>query len=179
MTALPALKDLIARLGDELDFDVARNVEVARGAVDIVWFDRSLPLAAVAVEPLDLRDAPVLPIVAFVALTATELEDPELAAVTARMEDTGAPLRILVIGRNARAGALAPAVQSLDQLRKRDEEAALRTHIATLLRADAQAPGRTIVMLQSELVEWARRLREVRPRSYSAESLFNRTGAID
>ena len=180
MTAAPpALNELIARLGAELDFDVARNVEVARGAVDVVWFDRSLPLAAVAAEPLDLRDAPVLPVVAFVALTAPELEDSELAAVTARREDTGAPLRILVIGRTSRPGALAPALQSVDQLRKREDEATLRTHIAALLRTDAHAPGRTIVMLQAELVEWARRLREVRPRSYSAETLFNRTGAID
>ncbi len=129
--ALPALNELIARLGAELDFDVARNVEVARGAVDVVWFDRSLPLAAVAAEPLDLRDAPVLPVVAFVALTAPELEDSELAAVTARMEDTGAPLRILVIGRTSRPGALAPALQSVDQLRKREDEAtAARTHMS-------------------------------------------------
>ena len=48
-----------------------------------------------------------------------------------------------------------------------------------IAQSEAPASGRTIVMLQSELVEWARRLREARPRSYSAETLFNRTGAID
>jgi hypothetical protein len=179
MTAQPALHDLLERLGAELDFDVARHVAVAGAEIDAIWFSRSLPLAAVATEPLDLADAPVLPLVAFVALCAPEVEMPEVEALAARLEATGALLRILVIGRNARSAALAPALQSVDQLRKRDEEAALRARIASSLRAHKGVPGRTIVMLQSELVEWARRLREVRPRSYSAESLFNRTGAID
>jgi hypothetical protein len=178
MTAQPALHDLLARLGAELDFDVARHVVVADGEVDAIWFDRSLPLAAVAGDPLDLAHAPVLPLVAFVALTAPELEASEVDALTARLEATGAPLCILVIGRGTRSGSLAPAVQSIEQLRKREEDAALRMRVGSLLRKTTHA-GRTIVMLQSEIVEWARRLREVRPRSYSAESLFNRTGAID
>ena len=179
MTAQPALHDLLARLGAELDFDVARHVVVANGEVDAIWFDRSLPLAAVAEDPLDLAHAPVLPLVAFVALTAPELEVSEVDALTARLEATGAPLRILVIGRSTRSCALAPPVQSIEQLKKREEEAALRARVVATLRIGTQIGGRTIVMLQSELVEWARRLREVRPRSYSAESLFNRTGAID
>jgi len=74
---------------------------------------------------------------------------------------------------------LAPALQSVDQLRRQDDDSELRARIAPGLCADARAHGRTVVMLQSEVVEWARRVREVRPRSYSAESLFNRTGAID
>lgn len=179
MTALPALNDMIARLGAELDFDVARDVVVAHGVVDVVWFDGCLPLAAVIAEPLDLREAPVLPVVAFVTRAASAFETSALAKITASLEDARAPLRIVVIGRDSRSDALAPALQSIDQLRKRDDEAALRTHIAASLREDAPTTGRTIVMLQGELVEWARRLREVRPRSYSAESLFNRTGAID
>jgi hypothetical protein len=179
MTAQPALHDLLARLGAELDFDVARHVAVAGGEVDAIWFSRSLPLAAVAADPLDLSSAPVLPLVAFVALTAPELETSEVDALTLRLEATGAPLRILVIGRSTRSCALAPSVQSIEQLQKREEEAALRARVASSLRNSTNAPGRVICMLQSELVEWARRLREARPRSYSAESLFNRTGAID
>ena len=179
MTAQPALHDLLARLGAELDFDVARHVAVADGDIDAIWFDRSLPLAAVSGDPLDLAHAPVLPLVAFVAITAPELEASEIDAPTARLEATGAPLRILVIGRNTRSCSLAPPVQSIEQLQKREEEAELRTRVVATLRTGTHLAGRTIVMLQSELVEWARRLREVRPRSYSAESLFNRTGAID
>jgi hypothetical protein len=179
MTAQLALHDLLARLGAELDFDVARHVVVADGEVDAIWFDRCLPLAAAAEDPLDLTHAPVLPLVAFVALTALELEISEVDALTARLEVTGAPLRVLVIGRSTRSCSLAPPLQSIEQLQKREEEAALRTRVVATLRTDAHIAGRTIVMLQSELVEWARRLREVRPRSYSAESLFNRTGAID
>ena len=179
MTAQPALHDLLARLGAELDFDVARHVAVAAGEVDAIWFNRCLPVSAVACEPLDLAHAPVLPLVAFVAMTAPELEASEVEKLTARLEATGAPLRILVIGRSTRGCSLAPAVQSIEQLQKREEEAALRTRVVATLGTGTHVAGRTIVMLQSELVEWARRLREVRPRSYSAESLFNRTGAID
>ncbi len=179
MTAQPALHDLLARLGAELDFDVARHVAIADGNVDAIWFDRSLPLAAVSGDPLDLAQAPVLPLVAFVALTAPELEASEVESLTARLEATGAPLRILVISRNTRSCSLARSVQSIEQLQKREEESALRTRVIASLRIGTHLGGRTIVMLQSELVEWARRLREVRPRSYSAESLFNRTGAID
>lgn len=179
MTALPALIELLARLGAELDFDVAKAVEGPHGPVDVVWFDRSLPLAAVATGPLDLRDAPALPVVAFAARTAATLETSELAGVVAGIDDTRAPLRILVIARDSRHSALAPALQSVEQMHRQDDDFELRERIAPQLRTDASAHGRTIVMLQSEIIEWARRLREVRPRSYSAESLFNRTGAID
>lgn len=179
MTALPALIELIARLGAELDFDVAKNVEGPGGPIDVVWFDRSLPLAAAGAEPLDITDAPVLPIVAFAARTAAMFEIEDLAAITATVEGTAAPLRILVVARDSRLAALAPTLQSLDQIKKQDLDATLRADVAARLRERAKPWGRTIVMLQSELVEWARHLREVRPRSYSAESLFNRTGAID
>jgi len=179
MTAVAPLLELLVRLGAELDFDVARDVESAGGPVDVVWFDRSLPIAAVAAESLDLRDAPVLPVVAFSAGTAATLEAADLGAMAARLEGTSARLRILVIARDSRQSALAPALQSVEGLRKQEADVALRARIADALRADARAPGRTIAMLQVEVVEWARRLREIRPRSYSAESLFNRTGAID
>src|SRR5262249_10253484 len=119
----------------------------------------------------------------FVAGTAAMLESADLEATTARLEDTAAPLRILVIARDSRLSALAPAVQSVEQMKKQDGDVALRVRVAEMLRAGAHAPGRssgrTIAMLQSEVVEWGRKLREIRPRSYSAESLFNRTGAID
>ena len=179
MTALPAVTDLLLRLGAELDFDAAKDVEGSDGRVDVVWFDRSLPLAAIPTQPLDVRDAPVLPVVAFVARTAGLLESADLAVLATQLEGICAPLRILVIARDSRHPALAPALQSIEQLRKQDDDAALRVRIAAAFRARTQVPGRTIVMLQPELIEWARRLREVRPRSYSAESLFNRTGAID
>jgi len=179
MTALPALTELLARLGAELDFDVARSVECVHGPVDVVWFDRCLPLAAVVSDPIDLAEAPVLPVIAFAARTAAMFEAADLAMVLAGLEASGAPLGIVVIGRDSRQAALAPAVQSIEQLRKQDDDLALRRRIAESLRAHPRSHGRTIAMSQDELVEWARRLREVRPRSYSAESLFNRTGAID
>lgn len=179
MTALPAVIDLLLRLGVELDFDAAKHVRSEGGAVDVVWFDRSLPLAAIDAEQLDLREIPALPIVAFVARTAALLEAAELAAIRTTLEETRAPLRILVICRDSRASALAPTLQSVDQLRRQDDDTALRARISESLRSETHTSGRTIAMLQSELVEWARRLREARPRSYSAETLFNRTGAID
>jgi hypothetical protein len=179
MSALPAVNDLLLRLGSELLFDVAKVVNSGGRVIDVVWFDRSLPIDAIDTEPFDLREAPVLPIVAFIARTAAVLEASELAEIKDTLEETRAPLRILVIGRDGRTSALAPTLQSVDQLRRQDVDAGLRTRIAESLRSETRAPGRTIVMLQSELVEWARRLREARPRSYSAETLFNRTGAID
>jgi hypothetical protein len=179
MIASAPLMELLLRLGSELDFDVARDVGSGGGTVDIVWFCSSLPIAAVAAEPLDLRDAPVLPIVAFIAGTTATFEATDLAGTIARLRNTGAPLRIIVIARDSRQAALAPALHSVEGLKKQDADVALRTRIAAALCADAHGAGRTIAMLQSEVVEWARRVREIRPRSYSAESLFNRTGAID
>jgi hypothetical protein len=179
MIASAPLLELLLRLGSELDFDVARDVESAGGILDVVWFDASLPIAAVAAESLDLRDAPVLPVVAFFTGTASTLEATELADTSAWLQNSGAPLRIIVIARDSRQAALAPALHSVEGLKKQDADIALRTRIAAALSADASGPGRTIAMLQSEVVEWARRVREIRPRSYSAESLFNRTGAID
>ena len=141
----------------ELDFDVATNVEGACGAIDVVWLDRRLPLAAAPVERLDLRDAPVLPVVAFAVRTSAMLDTSDPASLLAALEGVGARLRILVIARDGRQAALAPALQSLDQLHRLDEDAAVRARLMPHLRGRAGA-GRTVAMLQSELVEWARRL---------------------
>ncbi len=130
MTALAPMLELLVRLGVELDFDVARDVETAGGSVDVVWFDRCLPIAAVAAESLDLRDAPVLPVVAFVTGTAAAFEAADLTLATARLEGTLAPLRILVIVRDSRQSALAPALQSIEGLKKQDADVAMRGRIA-------------------------------------------------
>ncbi|HEX5123003.1 MAG TPA: hypothetical protein VFV97_07135 [Rhodanobacteraceae bacterium] len=178
MTASAPLLELLMRLGSELEFDVAREVTCAGGTVDVVWFDPKLPLAAVASDSVDIRELPVRPLVAFAANTAAAFEDGDLAATTACIEATSAPLRILVIARDGRQPTLAPTLQSIDTLKKQDADVALRGRLATQLRERTAVHGRTIAMLQSELVEWARKLREIHPRSYSAESLFNRTGRI-
>ena len=178
MTACVPLLEFLMRLGSELEFDVARDVACAGGTVDVVWFDRRLPLAAVSPDSLDIREAPVLPTVAFVTDTAAAFENADLADTIACIDATAAPLRILVIARDGRSGALAPALQSVDALKKQEGDTALRARLATMLRERGQHSGRTIAMLQGEVVEWARRLREIHPRSYSAESLFNRTGRI-
>ncbi|HEY6985852.1 MAG TPA: hypothetical protein VH375_07205, partial [Rhodanobacteraceae bacterium] len=86
MTALPALTELLARLGAELDFDVSRNVEGLHGPVDVVWFDRSLPLAAAMADPIDLAEAPVMPVIAFAARTAAMFESADLATILATVE---------------------------------------------------------------------------------------------
>ena len=178
MSVLRTIIDLLGRLGTELDFDVSHDVEGSSGAADVVWFDRRLPIARSAGVPLDLRATPALPVVAFAVRTSAMLDTSDPASLLAALEGVGARLRILVIARDGRQAALAPALQSLDQLHRLDEDAAVRARLMPHLRGRAGA-GRTVAMLQSELVEWARRLREVRPRSYSAESLFDRTGAID
>jgi hypothetical protein len=180
MTAASTLMDLLVRLGTELDFDVARNAESLRGgAIDVVWLDRCLPLAATGGDGLDLRHAPVVPVVAFDVRTAATLDDAEVEASVARLESSGAPLRVIAIARDGRHSALAPLLQSVDQMHKQDDDFALRDRIADSLNIGPHTSGRTIIMLQSELSEWARHLREVKPRSYSAESLFRRTGVID
>jgi hypothetical protein len=178
MTAIQTLIDLIMRLGAELEFDTARHVECGAPApVAVVWFDRCLPLCALGEEPVDLRVAPVLPVVAFDVGIASALESSGWQGIVHRLERTGAPLRVVVIGRNNKQTALAPALQSLDQMRLQEDEAALRARIIAELQPPAS--GRTIVLLQNELVDWAKHLRSAKPRSYSAESLFHRIGAID
>jgi len=180
MTAASTLMDLLVRLGTELDFDVARNAESLRGgAVDVVWLDRCLPLAAAGADALDLRHAPVVPVVAFDVRTAVALDEREVEASIVRLENTGAPLRVLAIARDSRHSALAPLLQSVEQMHRQDDDFALRDRIADSLNIGAHTSGRTIVMLQSELSEWARHVREVKPRSYSAESFYKRTGVID
>ena len=180
MTAIPTLLDLIVRLGAELDFDAVREVECgAHAPIPVVWFDRSLPVAALGAERVDLRVAPALPIVAFDVGVAASLEGAGWKDVVQRLERTRAPLRVLVIGRSGKQASLAPLLQSIDQIEARDDEAELRTRLLAEIAEESIAHGRTIVLLQHELVDWARQLRSAKPRSYSAESLFHRIGAID
>lgn len=180
MTVIPTLLDLIMRLGAELDFDAARDVAVgAAGPVPVIWLDKSLPACALGAVCIDLRTAPVLPVVAFDVGLAAALEGSGWKDMVRRLERTGAPLRVVVIGRSGPQAALAPLLQSVDQIGAREDEAELRGRLVAEIAAQAPAHGRTIVLLQHELVEWARQLRNAKPRSYSAESLFHRIGAID
>jgi len=180
MTATSVLIDLVVRLGAELDFDVAKHVRGFRGELlDVVWFNRRLPLGAVGTDPPDLRYAPVVPMVAFDIVLASDCSDDELPAIAGRLEESGAPLRVIVIGGAGKRATLSPVLKSVDAMQVEESEAALQSRIADLLIARPGTAGRTIVMLQQELIDWGRRLRDVKPRSYSAESMYRRTGVID
>jgi hypothetical protein len=61
--AKPTLIERLVQIGSSLGFDVVTEVEASESAwVDVVWFDKRLPLAALSSAKPKMRYAPVLPV---------------------------------------------------------------------------------------------------------------------
>jgi len=93
-----ALTDLLERLGSTLDFDVKAEVQASESAcVDIVWFDKRLPVGK---KSFNLRYAPVLPVIGFEVEWGTGLNAKHVKGSVSNLNNLGAQLGIIVIAQH-------------------------------------------------------------------------------
>ncbi len=157
MTTKPALVQRLIELGKLLEFDVRAEVEASESAyVDVVWFDKRLPLGALGQRQLNMRYAPVLPVAAFEVELRTGLNAKHVKGSVSNLNNLGALLGVIVLGS-----------QNLQQLKKRpphteksdqELEQILRDRVYRWVYAEAQPRNRVIVMFESEVDRWASHL---------------------
>lgn len=146
------ITDRIVKLGQSLDFDVAREVEASESAwVDVVWFDKRLPVGE---KRPRMRYAPVLPVAAFEIERQTALQAKHVKGSVSNLSNLGALLGVVVIG-----------AVSLPLLRKQTKgnatkndmelEQILKDRMYRWIYAEAQPRTRVIVMFEREVFGWA------------------------
>ena len=155
MTNEPALFEVLKELGNYLEFDVREQVEASESAwVDMVWFDRHLPVGP---HHLKMRYAPVLPVVALEVELKTGLNAKHVKGSVSNLNNLGAQLGVIVIGNG-----------NLDALKKQtahtietDEEIKqiLRDRVYRWIYAEAQPRGRIIMMFEDEVRAWDKKVR--------------------
>ena len=147
-----ALTDLLVKLGSAFDFDVRTEVEASESAwVDIVWFDKCLPVGD---KSSNLRYAPVLPVIGFEIEFATALNAKHVKGSVSNLSNLGAQLSIIVVAKhNLDALGSQPA-------HKNDPPEKLKMILTDRMYrwvyAEAQAKGRIIVMFEEEVKKWAK-----------------------
>ena len=159
MTAKHALIKRLIMLGEQLNFDVLTEVQASESAyVDVVWFDKRLPVGALGSKQLKMRYAPVLPVAAFEVELHTGLNAKHVKGSVSNLSNLGALLGVVVLGK-----------QNLDLLKKQkphanktpDElERTLRDRVYRWVYAEAQPRNRVIVMFESAVDKWTMQLQQ-------------------
>ena len=156
--AIPAVTQLLIDLGTYLDFDVLTEVEASEGSayVDVVWFDKRLP---VGTKKPRMRYSPVLPVAAFEIELQTGLNAKHVKGSVSNLSNLGALLGVVVIGTQS---LMLLRKQTKGNAKKNDEELEqlLRDRVYRWVYAEAQPKTRVIVMFEREVAEWADRLRK-------------------
>ena len=147
-----ALFDLLERLGSKLEFDVKTEVEASDSAfVDIVWFDKRLPVGK---KSFNLRYEPVLPVIGFEVEWGTALNAKHVKGSVSNLSNLSAQLSIIVVAKhNLESLGNQPA-------HRKDSPGKLRMILTDRMYrwvyAEAQAKGRIIVMFEEEVKKWAK-----------------------
>lgn len=154
--AIPAVTQLLIDVGKSLEFDVLTEVEASEGSayVDVVWFDKRLPVGG---KKPRMRYAPVLPVAAFEVELQTGLNAKHVKGSVSNLSNIGALLGVVVIGTQSLALL---RKQTKGNASKSDEELEqiLRDRVYRWVYAEAQPRTRVIVMFEREVSDWAARL---------------------
>jgi hypothetical protein len=177
MPAKSALIDLIVELGKKLNFDVVTEVEASESAwVDIVWFDKRLPVAALSSTKPKMRYAPVLPVAAFEVELHTGLNAKHVKGSVSNLNNLGAPLGVIVIGADNLATLHKQPAHS--GKKSVELEKTLRDRIYRWVYAEAQPKGRLIVMFEKDVIAWASKLEKLASSGELANMSFKATAPV-
>jgi hypothetical protein len=150
-TLIKELLDIGVRLG----FDVRREVEASESAwVDIVWFDKALPLMAAHKK---MRYAPVLPVVAIEVELRTGLNAKHVKGSISNLNNLGAQLGVIVIGQGNIETLLKQPAHS--KATKEQAQEIIRDRVYRWVYAEAQPRGRVIIMFENEVRDWSKGLK--------------------
>jgi len=146
---------LLMQMGADLHFEVRREVEASESAwVDIVWFDKRLPLTTAHKK---MRYAPVLPVVAFEVELRTGLNAKHVKGSVSNLTNLGAQLGVIVIGQDNIAALLKQPAHSKETEKQAQE--ILRDRVYRWVYAEAQPRSRVIIMFENEVLDWSKELK--------------------
>ncbi len=155
MASENTLIKLLLQMGTDLDFEVKREVEASESAwVDIVWFDKRLPLIPAHKK---MRYAPVLPVVAFEVELRTGLNAKHVKGSVSNLTNLGAQLGVIVIGQDNIAALLKQPAHSKETEKQAQE--ILRDRVYRWVYAEAQPRSRVIIMFENEVLDWSKELK--------------------
>jgi len=160
MEIKPALIETLKKTGEWLNFEVLTEVEASTSAwVDMVWFDRRFPIAALSSSKPKMRYAPVLPVVAFELELKTGLNAKHVKGSVSNLSNLGAQLGVIVIGE-----ANVDTLHKVHSKKNRKKvEILLRDRIYRWVYAEAQPRTRVIVMFEHEVEAWSNKLLLTQP----------------
>ena len=149
------LIELLENLGNSLDFDARTEVEASESAwVDVVWFDKHLPVGE---KPFKMRNALVLPVVAFEVEWGTGLNAKHVKGSVSNLNNLGAQLGVIVIAQHNLV-----TLQKLPSHAKenpKELQKILSDRVNRWVYSEAQAKSRIIVMFEREFINWAKGLK--------------------
>ena len=175
---MDSLHEFLSRVGNELGFDVKREVEASESAfVDLVWFDQKLPLPKTK-KPLHMRYAPVLPVVGFEIERHTGLNAKHVKGSVSNLNNLNAQLGVIVIGSgNIKYLKEKGPYQNQDE---KQIKQILRERIYRWVYAEAQPRCRIIVVFEDEVTaRWADRVPEAEPEAKNEALLVEATEMPD
>ncbi|MGC1362389.1 MAG: hypothetical protein WA419_00640 [Silvibacterium sp.] len=152
------LIERLINLGKLLDFDVRTEVEASESAwVDIVWFDKRLPVGD---RIGNMRYAPVLPVVAFEVELHTGLNAKHVKGSVSNLSNLNAELSVIVIGKGNLTDLQSQKAHKDDPPEKLKQ--ILCDRVYRWVYAEGQPRGRVIVMFEDEVGRWDDRMQEIK-----------------
>jgi len=151
------IEDIIVEIGSRLEFEAVKEVEASGSAwIDVVWFDKSIPISSLGVKKPDLRKHPVLPVVGFEIEKKTANDAKHIKGSISNLEVLGAPLGVIVIGQDN----LKIWRKQADKY-KNLSDTELEEKILKRLRKwkdEVRPRCRIVIMLEKDIIEWTNRL---------------------
>lgn len=151
------LAQLIADLGRKLGFDVGLEVPASSAAwIDVVWFDQRLSPTAFGAKTSTIRQAPILPVIGFEVELSTGANAKHIKGSVSNLNNLGAQLGVIVIGRAAVA-ALKAKTKTLASAPDSRAEKILMERVYKWVYAESHPSGRLVIMSEPEVIAWAAR----------------------
>ena len=152
-----SLAKLLIELGGKLGFEARLEVPAADAAwVDVVWFDQRLSPATFGAKTATMRNAPVLPVVAFEIEIATGGNPKHVKGSVSNLNNLGAQLSVVVIG-NASVAQLKKRTKAFAAVPEDKVRQILLDRVHRWVFAEAHPVGRCVIMSEEEVVSWAAR----------------------
>lgn len=148
------LTDLIATIGEHLDFRVLKEVGDTEWAVDVIWFDKRLSFESLGIAKKRLPNYwPVLPVAAFEIEIGTGLDSKHVKGSVSNLDNLGALMGVIVIGGG---NILRLGQRALHKGKSQAElEKILMQRVYRWVYTESRPRGRIVTMSEQQVIDLA------------------------